>query len=74
MNDSTIKHMNSKTIHIPEDCVGAVQTALRIRRIYLQSYREQCQQEGQTKAAESITTDIANLTMISDRIEETPFS
>lgn len=33
--------MKRKTLSVPVDCEGALQTALRIRIIYLQSYREQ---------------------------------
>lgn len=66
--------MKSKTIYIPEDCVGSLQTAIRVRIIYLQSYRQQCEREGYPQAAEVIMRDIANLTMISDRITETPYS
>lgn len=61
-----------KRIGIPEDCVGTVVTAIRIRIIYLQSYREQSQREGYPQAAEAIMKDIANLTMIMDNINENP--
>jgi hypothetical protein len=66
--------MNHKTIHIPADCIGAIQTALRVRIIYLQSYREKSEQAGYKMAADAMMRDIANLTMIADRIDETPFS
>lgn len=33
--------MKHKTLTVPSDCEGALQTAIRIRIVYLQSYREQ---------------------------------
>lgn len=65
--------MQHKTISIPDDCIGAVQAALKIRIVYLQSYREETIKVGYPRAAEAIMRDIANLTMISDRIQETPY-
>ena len=61
-----------KNINIPENCVGAVQTALRIRIIYLQSYRERCERDGYKQASDAIMKDVANLKMIADTIDDTP--
>lgn len=33
--------MKLKRLLVPSDCEGALQTAIRVRIIYLQSYREQ---------------------------------
>lgn len=79
--------MKHKTLFVPVDCEGALQTAIRIRIVYLQSYREQIHAQqlkyagssdphdvmlasSYERAKNSIITDIANLTMLTDNLAE----
>ena len=79
--------MKHKTLHVPIDCEGALQTAIRIRIIYLQSYREQIHSQwlkyaadnglqataeanALKRAEDAVMADIANLTMLGDRLNE----
>ena len=62
--------MKGKRLFIPSDCEGAVQSALRIRIVYLQSYREESLRKGYPQTAEAIMQDVANLTMIADKLSE----
>ena len=66
--------MKSKTIEIPEDCIGCVVAALRTAVTYKQSYRLDAKRKGYKQASEALMEDVANLTMIADRIEETRLS
>lgn len=61
-----------KDVRIPENYLGAVKTALRVRIIYLQSWREQFEREGYKQAAQAIMEDIAHLTEIADKLDEQP--
>lgn len=62
--------MKSKKLYVPTDCEGALATAIRIRIIYLQSYREQCLKQQLQNSADCIMADIANLTMLQDNLAE----
>lgn len=74
--------MKRKGLVVPMDCEGALATAIRVRIIYLQSYREQIhtrwlamkaeapETHSLQRAEESITMDIAALIMLQDNLAE----
>jgi hypothetical protein len=53
----------------PQD-LGAVMAALRIRIVYLQSFKKDLDLKGEKAASESVMRDIASLTFVIDSIEE----
>jgi hypothetical protein len=74
--------MKSKKLIVPSDCEGALQTAIRIRVVYLQGFREQIRAKWLRKKTkpevvaslqrgeQAIMTDIANLTLLADNLME----
>jgi hypothetical protein len=65
--------MARKQISISERDLGALKIALRVRIVYLQSFREQAKKKGLLATERAIMDDVACLTKIADDLDETPF-